>query len=60
MNFYDKMEWEALGVAAAHKVCKELGVNVSDTSPGALEKMRENYKLIGEEIIRMEEKYEVI
>lgn len=42
-------------VAAANKVCKKLGVSVSDTSPGALEKTQENYKLIG-----IAEKHEVI
>ncbi|PKY26107.1 hypothetical protein RhiirB3_441299 [Rhizophagus irregularis] len=34
--------------------------NAADTSPGALEKMQNNYKLIGEEIIRVAEKHDVI
>ncbi|CAG8637577.1 7361_t:CDS:2 [Rhizophagus irregularis] len=41
-------------VRSADEVCKTLGISAADTSPGALEKMQNNFKLIGEEIIRDE------
>ncbi|UZO15546.1 uncharacterized protein OCT59_006964 [Rhizophagus irregularis] len=47
-------------VRSADEVCKTLGISAADTSPGALEKMQNNFKLIGEEIIRVAEKHDVI